>query len=159
VEEISAHPYQGASDFLAVCFLEDIVNLLVQELVFAHLLQFSPRQRPAQTTQCGFPFTAFLAWLPFQYDVMRDYTHRLAPFPLPGNHPGWTLESVSAIPVCGFNATTTPNGNGSIPNPRLAISFNQLFMNLGPVNTCKIAALLPEIRPGKARGEKFGVSK
>jgi hypothetical protein len=30
---------------------------------------------------------------------------------------------------------------------------------LGPVNTCKIAALLPEIRPGKARGEKFGYSK
>ena len=30
---------------------------------------------------------------------------------------------------------------------------------LGPVNTCMIAALLPEIRPGKARGAKFSGTK
>jgi hypothetical protein len=31
--------------------------------------------------------------------------------------------------------------------------------DLGPVNTCMIAALLPEIRPGKARGAKFSGTK
>jgi len=66
------------------CFiLEDIVYLLVQDLVFAHLFQFPPCQRPAHGTQRGFTLAAFLAWLPFQYNVMCDCTHRLAPFPLP----------------------------------------------------------------------------
>ena len=33
------------------------------------------------------------------------------------------------------------------------------YFMLGPVNTSMIAALLPQIRPGKAREVKFGGSK
>jgi hypothetical protein len=35
----------------------------------------------------------------------------------------------------------------------------QLRVTLGPVNTSMVVALLPQIRPGKARGVKFGGSK
>jgi len=42
---------------------------------------------------------------------------------------------------------------------RLASTVSGSSHLLGPVNTSMIAALLPEIRPGKARGGKFGYSK
>jgi len=51
-------------------------------------------------------------------------------------------------------------GKGSRPSGarQSTLSFSGSTM-LGPVNTSMVAALLPQIRPGKARGVKFGGSK
>lgn len=100
---IRARPHRAAPVLLGGFFLEDVVDLLLQDLVLAHLFQFPPRHGPAQTAERGFTLAAFLAWLAFQYDVMCHNTHRPAPFPCRRYQSGWTVKCVSAVPRKGFN--------------------------------------------------------